>query len=364
MRILLVHHDDGSPARLRSALSEAGHELVCVERYNDALARMDAEPSDAVIADATAADLDALHLMRLMRTRFPGAVRLVVVDPADREQAARSLEVAHQAVSHPLDADAIVEWTWRMQGLVRRLDSPQLLAVVGQIDRLPSAPRMYMKLRGLLGDPECHGRAVTELLDQDPGLTTKVLQLANSAYFSSGAPISGVSQAVLRIGLDAVRIAVLANEVFDAHRGADVASLRRRAVRASQLAARMAPAECRDLARTAALLAYVGLLVPGIEALCAAEAARSDAPPTPADVGAYLLSLWGLPAAIVEAVAHHREPSRVARTRLDVLGLVHMAVSLTDATEPDGDYLQAVGADRRWTEWQELAQAMPEQDDI
>lgn len=365
MRIILLHEDDGTPQRLQRELDAAGGwQLRTATRYNEALAMMEAAPADAIIADAAVAALDGLHLLRLVRTRFPQSVRLVAVDADDREQSARALEVAHQALACPLEGADVVELVGRVRDLGRRLDSAELRRVIGQIERLPSAPRMYMRLRGLLGDPECHARAVTELLDQDPALTTKVLQLANSAYFSSGAPITGVGQAVLRIGLDAVRIAVLANEVFDAHRGAAVAMLRRRAVRASQLAARMAPVECRDLARTAALLAYVGALVPGVEALCAGAAVVGEEPPTEAEVGAYMLAMWGLPTPIVEAVAHHRQPSRTPSRRLDVLGLVHLATSLTDACEPDAEYLQAVGVSHRWPEWQRLAESLPEDEQL
>jgi HD-like signal output (HDOD) protein len=46
---------------------------------------------------------------------------------------------------------------------------------------------------------------------------------------------------------------------------------------------------------------------------------------THAEIGAYLLGIWGLPYSIVEAVAHHHTPQRAASSSWDVLGAVHVA---------------------------------------
>jgi HD-like signal output (HDOD) protein len=49
-----------------------------------------------------------------------------------------------------------------------------------------------------------------------------------------------------------------------------------------------------------------------------------------AEVGAYLLSFWGLPHSIVEAVAHHHHPSRAASNKFDMVVTVYVANLLAD----------------------------------
>jgi HD-like signal output (HDOD) protein len=51
---------------------------------------------------------------------------------------------------------------------------------------------------------------------------------------------------------------------------------------------------------------------------------------THAEVGAYLLGLWGLPFAIVETVAFHHNPSAVTSGPCEVLAVVHVADALVD----------------------------------
>jgi putative nucleotidyltransferase with HDIG domain len=52
---------------------------------------------------------------------------------------------------------------------------------------------------------------------------------------------------------------------------------------------------------------------------------------THAEVGAFLLGMWGLPFAMVEAVAYHHHPELVTAGDREVLIAVHLAEALVDA---------------------------------
>ena len=84
---------------------------------------------------------------------------------------------------------------------------------------------------------------------------------------------------------------------------------------------------------------------------------------THAEVGGYLLGLWGLPYPIVEAVANHHEPGRVPGKEFGVLAATHVAKALVHehrgrAVESplDTAYLTHLGVVDKLTEWRELAQ--------
>ena len=87
-----------------------------------------------------------------------------------------------------------------------------------------------------------------------------------------------------------------------------------------------------------------------------------------AEVGAYLLGLWGLPAPVVEAVANHHMPRRIPHTTLDNVGTVHIANVMANENpvyppimEPlpkqmlDADYLNAVGIINQVAQFEEMA---------
>jgi HD-like signal output (HDOD) protein len=77
--------------------------------------------------------------------------------------------------------------------------------------------------------------------------------------------------------------------------------------------------------------------------------------------GGYLLGLWGLPYEVVEAVAHHEVPTRVAHSSFDVLGAVAVAQALLLTINPrdvpafeaqtpmlGNDYLREIGFPHSW----------------
>jgi hypothetical protein len=94
------------------------------------------------------------------------------------------------------------------------------------------------------------------------------------------------------------------------------------------------------------------------------EAEREVFGTTHAEVGAYLLGLWGLPETIVEAVAYHHTPARCPHPGSAMFTALHVASVLAAAmpghdaplhcAEPDLDYLASLALAGRLPEWREF----------
>jgi putative nucleotidyltransferase with HDIG domain len=90
-----------------------------------------------------------------------------------------------------------------------------------------------------------------------------------------------------------------------------------------------------------------------------------------AEVGAYLLGIWGLPCPVVEAVAHHHHPERVPQETLDAVAVVHVANYLAHENpvhpraggdsdsysylRPVPTYLEKLGLTEQIPAWNEFA---------
>jgi HD-like signal output (HDOD) protein len=79
---------------------------------------------------------------------------------------------------------------------------------------------------------------------------------------------------------------------------------------------------------------------------------------THADVGGYLLGLWGLPTPVVEAIALHHQPSLSAGEGFTPLTAVHVANCLTLAGKPgaptlDTAYLERLHLSDHLEKWQQ-----------
>jgi HD-like signal output (HDOD) protein len=84
------------------------------------------------------------------------------------------------------------------------------------IDELPSLPTVVYELTRIINDPMSSTKEVEELMATDMGLTTRVLKLANSAYYAIPGGVSNLSRAIAYIGFDTINQLVLSSSIIDA----------------------------------------------------------------------------------------------------------------------------------------------------
>lgn len=167
----------------------------------------------------------------------------------------------------PLTPEVLLEAVTSLEELRDLLSNPRLRAAIGRIEKLPSPPHLYLSLmHALEGDDGADAADIAKLIASDPAIAAKVLQLCNSAFFSGGRSITDLRTAVTRLGVATLRDLVLASEVFSVQTltPAERTAMQRRALLSSRLAAKVLPPTSAELGSTAALLADIGLLLPGV----------------------------------------------------------------------------------------------------
>ena len=338
-----------------------------------ALAELDQGRFDVVVSDMRMPGLDGAALLAEVRARDPGVTRLILSGHADRDLIAKALPVAHQFLSKPCDVQVLRAVIERACGLHALLADDALRGVVGRMEHLPSPPATYMRLLALLTSPTASLATVAAVIEEDMALTAKLLQLVNSAYFGLPRQVSSIRDAIGYLGLDLVSNLTLSAHVF-AQASPGLAALDRlhdESLIAARLAARFAggrPA-CDD-AFTAGLVHDIGRVVlwtglPAVYRDITDRAAARGEPViaierevlrvTHAEIGAYLLGVWGVPMAIVEAVAYHHDPSGVQDPSVGVVPHVHVAAALVDRVAPDAAFLERAGLAGAAAAWSAIA---------
>ncbi|WP_374012285.1 HDOD domain-containing protein [Pseudoxanthomonas koreensis] len=361
MRILFVGDETVFPVELVDLVAAMGSDWE-VERCANAdaaMARTAASPLDVILVAPGLPDLPPATLLGQVRTLRPETSRIAVID-GQHSPAARIIGLAHRFLPTPLAPEVLLEAIGSLEELRELLDNPELRTRIGRVEQLPSPPQLYLRLMSALEvDDSASAADIAGLVSGDPGIAAKVLQLCNSAYFSAGRTITDLRAAVTRLGIATLRDLVLASEVFSmpATPGVDRAAMQARALLAARLAKRMLPESSAELGATAALLADIGLLLPGVHDE-RQPAVEGDDRPGHTQAGAYLLGLWGLPMPIIEAVAFHRTPARSSTRSFWVTGAVHTAMALAAGEEPDQAYLARTGVIARLPEWREFAESL------
>lgn len=345
MRILFVGGEDSLPSALVALVGDMDDswQVQRTETGHDAIARIADTPQDVVVVAPTLSDMPVATLLGQIRTLRPETSRIAAIGS---QPGARVLSLAHRFLPMPVGDAQLLEAIGSLEELRELLDNPALRECIGQIEKLPSPPQTYLALsHALEADEDTNANDIAQLIAGDPAIAAKVLQLCNSAYFSAGRTITDLRAAVTRIGLSTMRDLVLASEVFSHSARVDIdrAAMQQRALVASQLARRMLPESSAELGATAALLADIGLLLPGIRDERADPDTQPNNVPGHTEAGAYLLGLWGLPMPIIEAVAFQRTPARSGTRSFWVTGAVHVATALAAGEAVDEDYLQRTG---------------------
>ncbi len=351
-----------------------------------ALAKLDEEPFDVVVSDVRMPGMSGAELLVEVQRRHPRVVRMILSGQSDEERIMKSIGPAHRYLSKPCSPEMLREAIQRAATLSEVISVDYLRDMASTTDTLPSLPRLYQRLMEVLERSDGCVRDVAGIIAADPPMTAKVLQLVNSAYFGLPRKIGSAEQAVSYIGLDMVRALALTTRVFAQFETCWTNQLClddvwEHGLSVARLAEAIARCEGRtraeqELALTAGLLHDVGMLVlaqhlrQGYDEiirtaldrrvpLVAAELEILGA--THAEVGGFLLGLWGLPEPLVEAVTKHHSPCAADAAGFTPLVAVHAAdgllrsarncACLEEASVPDWSYLAGTGLESHVDRW-------------
>jgi HD-like signal output (HDOD) protein/CheY-like chemotaxis protein len=379
-RILFVDDDPQVTAALENRLRK-DRERWAMEFVTSGAAAVAAFTSaavDIIVCDMRMPGMDGVALLEQIKDFSPETTRIVLSGQAEHEAIVRALPFVHQFLSKPCDANVLRTVLENACNLQDRVANDRVMRIIGRVDRLPSLPDIHRDLVAALARSNVSTAELAAIIERDPSMTSKILQLVNSAFFGIARRISSIQQALMYLGIDLVKGLTLTARVFEGHDAIHpmfVARFQKHSLMTAQLARRLVVSTARrDEAFTAALVHDIGELV--LALAYPAHSAQEPAPATlraaaelrererfgatHAEVGAYLLGTWGLPATIVDAVAFHREPGRAAVDDAELLAVVHVADALTrelvDGEERSLDmtFLERVGLAGRLAGWEAL----------
>jgi len=210
--------------------------------------------------------------------------------------------------------------------------------VVSNIRNLPTPPIVFHQIQKVINDPNVNASQIATILAEDPAMSVKVLKLTNSAFYGLSREIDSVKQAVIVVGVEAIKNLVLSASVLDMFKGNDTDQEYQDRFWRHSLATAFC---CRLLARkvkargiadpdaafSAGLLHDVGKMIvccflPEEQAqFQQARAADRECADheveqqlfgyTHADIGGFLAAHWKIPQKLANAITNHHAPWQV-----------------------------------------------------
>ncbi len=354
---------------------------------NAALDFMATRPVDIIVSDMMMPGMDGAQLLSEVVKRHPQTVRIVLSGHAARETVLRLVGPAHQYLSKPCEPDELRRAIARALGMRELLGNERLKELTTRIKNLPTLTAMQNQLAEELRQDSPSVERVGGIISRDIGMTAKILQLVNSAFFGLAQPVTNPTDAAAYLGMNTIRSLALSVEIFSQYDQKNCHSfslnvLSQHSWATGVMARHLAQLERQKIEMLeqcflAGLVHDIGQLILafglGQEYSDVIATAKAKSIPvwqveqeffgaTHADVGAYLLALWGLPDAIIEAVSKHHHPSDCAAPGFSATLAVHAAdvfaheFSATDTEIPppqlDSAYLSKLGFEAKISEWQ------------
>ncbi len=325
----------------------------------DALDQMARSPAAVIVSDMRMPGIDGPALLGRVQAQWPDTIRIVLSGYADTDAAMRSVLVAHQVLCKPCEPADLTATLVRACAIRALLRDERLRRRLGGVEALPSLPRIYREASRLLATQNPSFDELAALVREDPAVCSKVLHLVNSSFFGLARTLTSVRDAVAYLGLTRLRRLLLSVAIFreaESCQALSVETEQLHAIMTGQLASAIVRDQTlADDAFVAGMLHDMGRLIIATRlpdlyhdvVNRAAATGKSEADVEldvlgvgHAEVGAYVLGIWGLPPNVVEAVAFHHAPERSNGMGDDVLTAVHVADALVTEVSRD-DFSQS-----------------------
>jgi putative nucleotidyltransferase with HDIG domain len=346
-------------------------------------------PIHAIVADVKLPETTGPRFLNAVAEQFPDVHRFLLADIADTETMRKCAGVIHPLLAKPCTPASLLAAITRATAIDTLFASEAIKKLAGAIKRVPSPPSSYFQIIRELQSPNATMDSIAELISQDPAVTGKLLQLVNSVSYGLQHQISNLGEAILFLGMESTKSLVLLAHTFSYFDDAKLINFKVEALWAHSLSTarlarviaqrELAPTVVRDEAFTAGLLHDIGKLLLAMNGPEQFKQARDLAiarnepewraeqevfGATHAELGAWIIGIWGLSLNIVEAILLHHTPARLLNQNFCPLTAVHVADVLWHhqrgaALEPglhnfDEGYLATLNLQDRIETWNQL----------
>jgi HD-like signal output (HDOD) protein/ActR/RegA family two-component response regulator len=373
-------------------------EMTFTSSSKEALDILGCEPFDVIVSDLRMPEMDGMQLLAEVRSRHPQVVRIILSGQVEQEMTFQSVQVAHQSLSKPCDADILKHTLNKLFGLRNLLEDESIKRIVSQTETLPSLPAVYTEVITELQSSDPSVKKIAEIISTDLAMTAKILQVVNSAFFGLVRKISNPNEAVMLLGTETIKALVLSVKIFSQFNQKkfdwfNFDELFNHSMSVSMFAQSISKQEHLDQnlvnnSLMAGMFHDLGKLILVTNFQESYQKILTEAGKTRqnlwdleieqfgtshAEIGAYLMGLWGLEYPVIEAIAFHHRPGKSLSNSPGLLTAVHFGDAF-DRLKNDPDqlnnqnglrqldqgYLDNLGVAGRINDWQTVCKGVTE----
>src|SRR5262245_22432149 len=217
-KILLVSNSPADAEGLAQMLREVGEgrEVQTVTDKEAALRVVEQEKVEVVFSHLRDGPLVSTRFLNEVWKRNSQSNRFMVGDGSvDADAVVHCALGGHQFIREPVDEATLKAALHRADSIKRFVRNERIQVMVSKMRTFPSRPTLYLEVMRELRSQNASPIAVGELVGKDLAISTKLIQVVNSAFYALEQKITDPASAVTFLGLQATASLVLCIEAFN-----------------------------------------------------------------------------------------------------------------------------------------------------
>ncbi|HYE67533.1 MAG TPA: response regulator [Anaerovoracaceae bacterium] len=350
MRRILVVDDD---SQILNSMSEAfkgtDYEIILAESALSALEILNTEEVNMVISNMNMPLMDGYELLSIIKEEYPNVIRVIMSGYADEASVFKAIlqNIAKFYILKPWSDEKLLEYFGQIFETEDILESYDLLIFINNIEKLPTIETSYQKILKMI-DKDLDTGSISEEIEKDFAISTKLLQIANSAYY--GLRTGSVKHATVYLGLQNMKSLIYSTSILNSSFTVSLQDQQRmndlwtHALITSKLLhyiyVGLMEKNLPEAAYSAGLLHNIGGLIlmqnrmdeyskimkkARTKSLNILDLEREAFRVTHQEAGGFLISWWKLPYPIVEAALYHHRPLDPCVINKEIVAAVHLA---------------------------------------
>jgi len=348
-KILIVDNDNHIQSSIADTFKDTNYEIITAGNGVFALEIMKITQIDMVISDIRIQGMDGVELLSSIKELYPNVIRIIMTSFAEDPSVFKAIlqNIARFYILKPWSNEKLLEYIEQIFETEYILKSNHLLKLINNVEKLPTIESSYQKILGMI-EKDADTRAISDEIEKDFAISTKLLQIANSAYY--GLQTGSVKHATVYLGLQNLKSLIYSTSILDSFDTVSlqeqqmVTDLWKHALLTSKLLHYIYEVflskNLPETASSAGLLHNIGTLILIRNRIENYAKVVSDAQDksrgilemeeevfhvTHQEAGGYLVSWWKLPFPIVEAALYHHRPLDPCILNKELVAAVHLA---------------------------------------
>ena len=348
-RILIVDHDNQIRSSMVEAFGATDYDILTAGDGLLALEILKTTNIDLIISDLRIPLMDGYELLSKIREQYPHVIRIIMSGYAEEASVFKAIlqNVAKFYILKPWSKEKLLAYIGQIFETEDLLKSNDLMNLINNIEKLPTIETSYQKILNMIEKDADTGMISAEI-EKDFAISTKLLQIANSAYY--GLKTGSVKHATIYLGLQNLKSLIYSTSILNSFSSASdedqqrVKDLWTHALLTSKLLhyiyEMFMNKKLPETAYSAGLLHNIGTLIlihnriedytkvfnkAKTKSLNMLDMEQAAFHVTHQEAGGYLISWWNLPFPIVESALYHHRPLDPNILNKEIVAAVHLA---------------------------------------